>query len=190
MCRRTIVPWRGFPNHPGMVHIFNTLHMCIYIHKICIYICIQVVLFRMYICVLKDTGGMQGLGIPYVLFIFPMSYIYAYVCRIYIYVCIGASFPKNSFASWRICVVCRVSESITYYPYLRCPTHIYILVGYIYTCIGSSFHDTRLRLERYTWCAGSQNPLCPYFRCPTQTYICRIYIYVHRCFFSRHTFTS
>jgi len=47
-----------------------------------------------------------------------------------------------------------------YYPYLRCPTHIYTLVGYIYTCIGASFHDTRLRLERHMWCAGFQNPLC------------------------------
>ena len=74
--------------------------------------------------------------------------------------CIGASFPKNTFASWRICVVCRVSESTMYYPYLRCPTHIYTLVGYIYTCIGASFHDTRLRLERHMWCAGFQNPLC------------------------------
>jgi len=119
------------------------------------------------ICVLKDTWYATSrnplciIHISDVLsFIFPMSYIYAYVCRMYIYMCIGASFPKNTFASWRICVLCRVSESTMYYPYLRCSTHIYTLVGYIYTCIGASFHETRLRLERYMWCAGVQNPLC------------------------------
>jgi len=77
---------------------------------------------------------MQRFGIPYVSFIFPMSY----------------------------------------HSHFRCPTYMHMCVGYIYICVlVLLFQKTRLRLEGYVWCAGSQNPLCIIHICDV------LHIYIH-----------